>query len=88
MRNFLYRVKHKDEIIPDIDSTLFIESRKYELINCLKKLFENDNNITVIKFLNNMPSEIPDISDIDNMNIKGDIKSTTFQEIMNRQHNK
>ena len=66
MRNFLFRVKHKDEIIPDIDSTLFIESRKYELVNCLKKLFEKDNNITVIKFLNNMPSEIPDISDIDN----------------------
>ena len=25
---------------------------------------------------------------LDNMNIKGDIKSTTFQEIMNKQHNK
>ena len=66
MRNFLYRVKHKDEANPDIDSTKYIESKKYLLANCLKKLFEKDNNITVIKFLNNMPGEIPDISNIDN----------------------
>ncbi len=66
MRNFLYRVKHKDEIIPDINSTLYIESKKYALADCLKKLFINDNNITVIKYLNNMPSETPDLSNIDN----------------------
>ena len=68
IRNFLYRVKHKDEKIPDIDSTLYIESKKYLLAKCLTKLFANDNNITVIKFLNTIPQKIPDISDIDPKN--------------------
>lgn len=68
IRNFLYRVKHKDEKIPDIDSTLYIESKKYLLAKCLTKLFENDNNITVIKFLNTIPQKIPDISNIDPKN--------------------
>ena len=65
MRNFLYRVKHKDEIIPDIDSTLLFESKKFLLAKCLKKLFENDNNITVIKYLSEIPEEIPDYENID-----------------------
>jgi len=68
IRNFLYRVKHKDEKIPDIDSTLYIESKKYLLAKCLTKLFANDNNITVIKFLNTIPQKIPDISNIDPKN--------------------
>ena len=68
IRNFLYRVKHKDEKIPDIDSTLYIESKKYLLAKCLTKLFANDNNITVIKFLNTIPEKIPDISNIDPKN--------------------
>ena len=68
IRNFLYRVKHKDEAIPDINSTVYIESKKYLLAKCLTKLFENDNNITVIKFLNTIPPKIPDISDIDPQN--------------------
>ena len=66
MRNFLYRVKHKDEIIPDIDSTLYIESKRYILAKCLEKLFKNDNNITVIKYLNNI-GKIPDLNNIDNL---------------------
>ena len=65
MRNFLYRVKHKDEILPNIDSTFYIESKRYLLAKCLQKLFEKDNNITVIKYLNNLPGEIPDLTNID-----------------------
>ena len=68
IRNFLYRVKHKDETIPDINSTLYIESKKYLLAKCLTRLFANDNNITVIKFLNTIPQKIPDISNIDPKN--------------------
>lgn len=68
IRNFLYRVKHKDETIPDIDSTLYIESKKYLLAKCLTKLFAKDNNITVIKFLNTVPEKIPDESNIDPKN--------------------
>ena len=65
MRNFLYRVKHKDEILPNIDSTFYIESKRYLLAKCLQKLFEKDNNITVIKYLSEIPEEIPDYENID-----------------------
>jgi len=68
IRNFLYRVKHKDEVIPDINSTLYIESKKYALAKCLTKLFAKDNNITVIKFLNTVPQKIPDESSVDPKN--------------------
>ena len=66
MRNFLYKCKHKDEKIPDINSTLYIENKKYLLAQCLSKLFKNDNNITVIKYLNDIPGKIPDLDNIDN----------------------
>ena len=66
MRNFLYKVKHKDEKIEDINSTFHIESKKYLLAKCLSKLFKNENNITVIKYLNSIPEKIPDLDNIDN----------------------
>ena len=77
MRNFLFRVKHKDEKIPisDINSTLLIESKKYALAECLSKLFENDNNITVIKFLNNLPGKIPDLTNLDDSKYKFIVKN-------------
>ena len=65
IRNFLYRVKHKDEKIPDIDSTFLIESKKFLLAKCLSRLFEKDNNITVIKYLSEVPDKIPDFENID-----------------------
>ena len=77
MRNFLFRVKHKDEKIPisDINSTLLVESKKYALAKCLSKLFENDNNITVIKFLNNLPGKIPDLTNLDESKYKFIVKN-------------
>ena len=38
------------------------------MAKCLSKLYANDNNITVIKFLNTIPDKIPDISKIDPKN--------------------
>ena len=66
MRNFLYKCKHKDEKIQDIYETFYIESKKYLLAKCLLKLFKNDNNITVIKYLNDIPDVMPDLENIDN----------------------
>jgi hypothetical protein len=56
MRNFLYRVKHKDEKMPksDIYATFYIESKRFFLGDCLSKLFKDDNNITVIKYMNDL----------------------------------
>ena len=56
MRNFLFRVKHKDEKIPksDIYATFYIESKRFFLGDCLSKLFKDDNNITVIKYMNDL----------------------------------
>ena len=66
MRNFLYKCKHKDEKIQDIYETFYIENKKYLLAKCLLKLFKNDNNITVIKYLNDIPDVMPDLENIDN----------------------
>ena len=65
MRNFIFKVRHKDEQIPDIYSTFYIESKRYVLAKLLIKLYHNLNNITVMKYLINIPEKIPESSNID-----------------------
>ena len=65
MRNFIYIVRHKDEKIPNVYSTFFIESKRYLLAKLFLKLFSNLKNITVIKYLMAIPDPIPDINSVD-----------------------
>ena len=65
MRNFLYIVRHREEKIPNIYSTFYIESKRYLLAKLLIKLFGNYKNITVLKYLMTIPEPIPDINLID-----------------------
>ena len=65
MRNFLYIVRHKDEKIPNIYSTFYIESKRYLLAKLFLKLFGDLRNITVIKYLMTIPDPIPDINSVD-----------------------
>ena len=65
MRNFIYKVRHKDEQIPDIDSTFYIESKRYLLAKLFIKLYKNHSNLTVMKYLTDIPDEIPEINNID-----------------------
>ena len=65
MRNFIYKVRHKDEQIPDIDSTFYIESKRYMLAKLLIKLYNNYSNMTVMKYLSDMPGEIPETNIVD-----------------------
>ena len=60
MRNFLYKARHKGEEIPDIYSTFYIESKRYLLAKLFINLFGETNNITVMKYLSNLPGEIID----------------------------
>ena len=64
MRNFIYKVRHKDEQIPDIYSTFYIESKRYVLAKLLIKLYHNLNNITVMKYLIDIPEIISESSNI------------------------
>ena len=63
IRNFLYRVKHKDEKISksDVYYTFYIESKRFTLANFFSKLFQNGSNNTVNKYLNNLPQYSEDI---------------------------
>ena len=65
MRNFIYKVRHKDEQIPDIYSTFYIESKRYLLAKLFIKLYKNHSNLTVMKYLINIPEVIPEINNID-----------------------
>ena len=65
MRNFLYIVRHKDEKIPDIYSTFYIESKRYLLANIINILSEDNKNEEVMKYLITVPQPIPDLSSID-----------------------
>ena len=67
MRNFLYIVKHKDEKISKLEvyKTFYIESKRFALANCLSKLFKDNNNVIVNKYINNLPDYKPDINVID-----------------------
>ena len=65
MRNFLYIVRHKDEKIPDIYSTFYIESKRYLLAQLFIKLCVDFNNITVMKYLLTVPKPIPDLTSMD-----------------------
>ena len=64
MRNFIYKVRHKDEQIPDIYSTFYIESKRYLLAKLFIKLYKNHSNLTVMKYLTDIPDEIPEINNI------------------------
>ena len=65
MRNFIYRVRHKDEQIPDIYSTFYIESKRFLLAKLFIKLYKNHSNLTVMKYLIDIPDEIPEINNFD-----------------------
>ena len=62
MRNFIYKVRHKDETIPNIYSTFYIENKRYLLAKLFIKLFKNFNNLSIEKYLQNIPLEIPDLN--------------------------
>ena len=64
MRNFIYKVRHKGEEIPDIYSTFYIESKRYVLAKFFINLLGKTNNITVMKYLSNLPGEIVDSNSI------------------------
>ena len=64
MRNFLYKVRHKDETIPNIYSTFFIESKRYLLGQLIYKLFGDYHNVAVMRYLNAIKS-IPKRNSID-----------------------
>ena len=64
MRNFLYKVRHKDEQIPNIYSTFYFESKRYLLAKCFIKLFPKINNTSIIRYLSNIPEGIPDLNSI------------------------
>ena len=65
MRNFIYKVRHKDEKIPDIYSTFYIESKRFLLAKLFIKLYKNHSNLTVMKYLIDIPDEIPEINNFD-----------------------
>ena len=64
LRNFIYKVRHRDEQIPNIYSTFYYESKRYLLAKLFIKLFPNINHISVIKYLSNIPKDIPDLNTI------------------------
>ena len=59
MRNFLYIVLHRDEKIPNIYSTFYIESKRFLLAKLLIKIFGKLENSTVVKYLKAIPQPIP-----------------------------
>ena len=64
MRNFLYKVRHKDEQIPNIYSMFYFESKRYLLAKCFLKLFKKNKNTSIIRYLSNIPEGIPDLNKI------------------------
>ena len=64
MRNFLYIVRHKDEKIPNIYSTFYIESKRFLLAKLLIKIFGRLGNFAVMKYLRAMPKPIPNIDSL------------------------
>ena len=65
MRNFLYIVRHKDEKIPNIYSTFYIESKRYFLAEFFIKVFRNYKNAAVMRYLLTIPEPISNLTSID-----------------------
>ena len=65
MRNFLYIVRHKDEKIPNIYSTFYIESKRYLLAEFFIKVFRNYKNVAVMRYLLTIPEPISNLTSID-----------------------
>ena len=65
MRNFLYIVRHKDEKIPNIYSTFYIESKRYLLAEFFIKVFWDYKNVAVTRYLLTIPEPKPNLTSKD-----------------------
>ena len=86
MRNFIYRVRHKDEQIPDIYSTFYIESKRFLLAKLFIKLYKNHSNLTVMKYLIDIPDEIPEINNFDQSKFYVQKSPPLFNAIQKKQN--